>query len=84
MAALVNERDEDTLTCNLNLKPLNLSELIAKRTRYVQNTSANLSKCLICNETFNLDDLKTTYLAHLLKSHRIVIGDVEQIGDFEK
>lgn len=62
-------------------KPLNLVNLNHKDLSKVDN---EFYECLICNEKFELNETFKNYLAHLLIQHKLVISDVEQIGDFKK
>ena len=65
-------------------KPLNLIDFTSKQELSKLEINSEY-ECLLCNQKFNLveENIKT-YLAHLLVVHKLVISDVDQIGDFEK
>ena len=66
-------------------KPLNLVDLTSKQELSKLESSNCEYECLLCNQKFNLaDENNKNYLAHLLVTHKFVISDVDQIGDFKK
>jgi hypothetical protein len=65
-------------------KPLNLIDLTTKQELSKLEINSEY-ECFLCSQKFNiLDENNKTYLTHLLIAHKLVISDVDQIGDFEK
>jgi len=68
---------------SIHLQPLNLADLVPKENLSELNYDSEC-ECVLCNCSFDLEvDLKK-YLSHLLTEHKIVISDVDQIGDLKK
>lgn len=63
---------------------LNLSELMAPHSSQTEIIASSPIKCLCCQNEFAQDLDFKSYLAHLLKEHKIVISDVDKIGHFPK
>ncbi|CAF0704556.1 unnamed protein product [Brachionus calyciflorus] len=75
-------KNDLSLSKNLSTKPLNLIDWMKKKS---EDTKVMI-QCLLCNQDFDIfsnTDLKI-YLAHLLKTHKLVISDVDHIGHFQK
>lgn len=66
-----------------HLKPLNLNDLLKNKS---ENGFQELEpdECMLCAQKFNITDCQKNYLSHLLTAHRLVISDVDQIGDLIK
>ena len=65
-------------------EPLNLIDFTTKQELSKLEINSEY-ECLLCSLKFNLVEENTkNYLAHLLVGHKLVISDVDQIGDFEK
>ncbi|CAH1783503.1 unnamed protein product, partial [Owenia fusiformis] len=61
------------------IEPLCFSQhLDAKPLSYKQ------TRCLMCEDTFNLDTHHDTFLKHLVEKHKLVIADVKLIADFKR
>jgi hypothetical protein len=65
------------------LQPLNLADLNPKENHSGSNDESQF-ECILCDCSFNLEDDLKKYLAHLLTEHKIVISDVDHIGDLKK
>ena len=78
------DREKDN-QLKLSLKKgLNLSEIFASTNRSSQDESEFFHRCLLCPIEFHLSPDPKPYLAHLLRDHKLVISDVDQIGNFAK
>ncbi len=65
-------------------KPLNLIDFTSKQELSKLEINSEY-ECMLCHQKFNLiEENFKTYLAHLLVVHKLVISDVDQIGNFEK
>lgn len=68
---------------SIHLQPLNLADLIPKE-KLPHSNDYSHCECLLCDCTYDLEVDVKKYLAHLLTEHKIVISDVDQIGDLKK
>ena len=78
-----------SLNLKSHLKPLNLNELNAFKLNSLkkhQELTGQSIDCILCEIKFNLNTEleEKTYLAHLIATHRVVIADVNLIGDLKK
>ena len=75
--------DLSRLANNLHIYPQSLYELKLKNSKK-KNTDELDVDCILCDQKYDIDDDKKTYLAHLISLHRVVIADVKMIGHFKK
>lgn len=69
---------------DFHLKALNLADVKKKEDKQ-EIVVADSIQCLLCDAKFELiGDNTKSYLAHLLASHRLVIAEINQIGDFKR
>jgi hypothetical protein len=69
---------------SLNIKPMNLYNSLNVNPLSDPEKTIIKSSCLICCEEFEIIPEIKVYLSHLLTVHKLVIGNIEQIGDFKK
>ena len=51
----------------------------------VEETNNSICECLLCSDAFDLKtDGNDKLLAHLLIKHKLVIGDLKEIADFQR
>ncbi|XP_033100480.1 zinc finger protein 277-like isoform X2 [Anneissia japonica] len=67
-------------TDDVLLETLNLPEHQTTDTTTISSQRSAVT-CLLCPLTFNIDDDKNPLLKHLLDEHKLVIADVNLIGD---
>jgi hypothetical protein len=65
---------------NLN-KPLNLAEI--NKSDKVDDPTV-LLECLLCEERLEIEKDSKPYLTHLLTMHRLLITEVDKIGDIQR
>lgn len=75
--------NNNNLSKNFHLKPMNLTDLF-KNGKLNEKLTDNLFECLLCDQRYDVINFQKAYLTHLLELHKLVIADVEQIGDFKK
>jgi hypothetical protein len=69
------------------IRPLTIDDYrkIFTPSKFEVNNQNDLIKCLICDQhyLYQNDVQKNQYLSHLLVEHKLVISDVNSIGDFK-